>query len=161
MVDIPFPKSLPFSVCAPSLDETYCVSAEDLVIGGRRDCHSGRTPPLASFSMTYAEKSYTWHGLETTASITFWAGIEQGLSAIWVGTKQGNCARIPIDPPNPSAAISDIVDDLQEYKNDVLWDVHDIGGPHPHSTGGEVLGALILIAIAIAIFVLPPQGIPG
>lgn len=160
MVDIPTPTALPFSVCAPGLSEVYCVSAEDLVIGGTRDCHSGRTPPLASFSVDYVEKEYTWSGLEVTASISFWAGVEQGLSAIWVGAEE-NCARIPIEPPDASGSIDDIVDDLIEYKNDVMWQIHDLGGPHPNSTGGEVLAVLVIAAIAIAVFILPPQGIPG
>ena len=160
MVSIPFPKSLPFSVCAPSLNYTYCVSAEDLVIGGTRDCGSGETPPLASVSVTYAKKDYTWNGLEVAAKLSIWAGVEEGLDAIWLGESMGNCARIPIDPPNPEATIDTIVDELQDYSNDVSEEIEDFGGPNTGTTGNEVLTALILIAIAILI-ALPPTGTLG
>lgn len=160
MVDIPFPKAIPFSVCAPSLSHVYCVSAEDLVIEGTRDCNSGETPPLVSASVAYAKKKYTLNGLEVTASLSIWAGVETDLSAIWLGESQGNCARIQIDPPSPTAAIDDIVNDLQRYQGDISEWIDDVGGPSRGTTGNEVLVALVLIVIAIAI-AAPPSGVFG
>lgn len=162
MVGVPTPTALPFKICVPGTSYTHCVNTEALNFDRRRDCESGQTPKLATASLTYAKKKYTWQGLEVVASQSVWFGVEMDLGAVWVGESTSNqCARIPINnPPSPTAAIDDIVDEISSIKTDLLWDIHDWGGPHPHSTGGEVLGALILVAIAIAI-AAPPTGAPG
>jgi len=162
MVSVPTPTALPFSVCVPSTDYVHCVDAEALNFDRRRSCQGGQTPKLATADLTYAKKEYTWSGLEVTASLSVWFGVEMDLGAVWIGEETSDqCARIPInDPPSPTAAIDDVVDSIYSIKDDLLWDIHGWGGPHPNSTGGEVLGALILIAVAIAI-IAPPTGVPG
>lgn len=161
MVSVPTPTALPFSICVPSTSYTHCVNAQDLNFDRRRDCQSGKTPKLATASLTYAKKKYTWQGLEVVASQSVWFGVEMDLGAVWVGESTSEqCVRIPINnPPSPTATIHDIVDEISHIKNDLLRNIHDWGGPHPNSTGGEVLGALILVAIAIA-FAAPPTGTP-
>lgn len=148
-ISIPTPYRLPFSVCTPTGRSTHCVSAEDAVIGGRRECSEEKTPPLASTSITYSEKVVTWGGLETRSSVSFWIGIEEDLQAIWVGDSMHNCARIPVDPPSPTASIDDTIDHLGSYKDDIAEEIDDLGGPSEGSTGNTVLIPLAIVAAAI------------
>ncbi|WP_161606906.1 hypothetical protein [Natronolimnohabitans innermongolicus] len=148
-ITLPTPRSLPFNVCIPTGRTSYCVAAEDTVIGGRRDCGEEKTPPLASASITYSEEVITWNGVETRTSVSFWIGIEENLNAIWVGDSMGNCARIFADPPSPSASIDDTVDHLGSYTDDVAEQIDDLGGPSEGSTGNDVLIPLAIIVIAI------------
>lgn len=157
---VPTPTSLPFSICVPA-QNVHCVSAEQLVIGDTKECEGGETPPLASASVTYAKKSYTWHGLEVQTKISYWVGVEEGLTAVWVGESTSEqCARFPIDPPSPTATVADLKDSMDHLYDDIARALDDMGGPSRHSTGGEVLYGLIFIVVVIILAVAPPYPAP-
>lgn len=168
MVDlpgIPFPKSLPFSVCVPDGTNVQCVSADNLVIGDTKECvnpdgppawlpgysNTTTTPPLASVDITYAKKSVTLHGLEVVTSLSFWVGLETDLSAIWIGESMGTCTRIPIDPPSPTAAVDDVVDELQNYSGEMSKIIEYLTGLNRGSTGNYVLVMLVLAVLTVIV----------
>lgn len=176
MVDlpgIPFPKSLPFSVCVPDGTNVQCVSADNLVIGDTKECidpdvpptrvpgtPTMTTPPLASVDITYAKKEVTLDGLEVVTSLSFWVGIETDLGAIWIGESMGKCTRIPIDPPSPTAAVDDLVNEIQNYSGEISKMIEDHTGLNRGSTGNMVLSRLLLIVVALLIVAFP-TGAPG
>lgn len=148
-LNIPTPNTIPFSVCVPTGRSSHCVDAEDLIIGGRRSCNSGMTPRLASVSITYAEKELTLSGTEVVASSSVWVGIEENLSAIWVGDPVGNCTRIYANPPSPTATIDEIINHLQSFSHRISSALDNLGGPNTGTTGSSVYTALVIIALAI------------
>ncbi|WP_152421209.1 hypothetical protein [Natronolimnohabitans innermongolicus] len=151
-ISVPFPRSIPFSICVPTARHRYCVSAQDLVFGGRRDCIGGQTPPLVSASASISEEELTLTGYDTISTYSLWVGIEENINAIWLGDSAQNCTRIPVgDPPNPTESVDDLVDDLRSYQSDVANAVEDLGGPERGSTGSDIIVIILLVIIAIII----------
>ncbi|SFS72926.1 hypothetical protein [Halostagnicola kamekurae] len=148
---IPTPNAIPFTVCVPTGRDQWCVNTDPMTIGEPRDCNSGRTPPLASASVSVTHKVLGWDGFDVVSTLSFWAGVEEDLNGVWVGTPDGECARFHIDPPSPTAAVDDIVDEINDVKGDILDWIDEQGGPSRGSIGSEIIGVLLLIVIAIII----------
>ncbi|WP_139210801.1 hypothetical protein [Natrinema salaciae] len=145
------PNSIPFNLCVPFGRSKWCVQADDLAIGQPKDCNSGMTPPLASATAHIQKEVLGLGGWDVETDIQMWVGVEEDLNGVWFGAPDGECARYQIDPPDPTAAVDDIVDSLNQAGDDAAEWIDDHGGPNKGTHANDFLVLVVLLIIALII----------